>query len=218
MGSPTVNITTYLYLDNGTYGVGYNDDTPIGNALAISNSINASDITTSVYNLYQFDFDGTYRLVEDIKYCIELAVWNSTGTIDLTNYIAIGLDGASPTHGGVMNFYQSDNWYSIDGVDTLFYLYGLPITDHLVESWYGIFTVKGWNLVEEWFSHPEVFINSFNSSLGIFGLIGLFISIPIITFGLKGRYKYVILLGLVTLTIVFVILYTYSMLEFETWV
>jgi hypothetical protein len=118
-GSPTGNMTAYLYAHSGTYGT---SSVPTGSALATSGTVSIATLSAS-YTLVTFTFTGTnkYRLVKNTYYVITVQY----GGGDVSNRLRVGFDGSSPTHSGNGSRYQS-SWGAI-GQDLCFYVYADPI-------------------------------------------------------------------------------------------
>jgi hypothetical protein len=113
-GSPTGNITASLYAHTGTYGT---SSKPTGGALATSDNIDVSTLTTSL-QLITFTFSTPY-LMSATYFCIELEY---TGG-DVDNQVLLGYDNTSPTHGGNA-FHATSGGYSAEsGSDCCFYVY-----------------------------------------------------------------------------------------------
>jgi hypothetical protein len=118
-GSPTGTLHAKLYALTGTYGT---DGKPTGSALATSTT--ALSIATisafPTYTLYRFDFDGSYVMAANKHYVATVeATW---GTHDNSNYVNVGVDASSPTHGGNAS-YNDGSWGTEAGVDACFYVF-----------------------------------------------------------------------------------------------
>ena len=142
-GSPTGNIWAELYAHAGTYGT---SSVPTGSALATSNTIDISTLSTS-YTLVKFSFTGAnlYKLVNGTKYCI--AVRYTGG--DEYNSLYAGFDNTSPTHSGNAFYLSTVSWNSRgSGVDDCFYVY-------LVET----VGILNWFFMKEtWQKHDKLWI------------------------------------------------------------
>lgn len=115
-GTPTGAITAYLYAHTGTYGV---DGTPAGSPLATSSTIDAGTLTGS-YALYEFLFTDIITLSASTNYCIVVS-FAGGGESD---YVRVGWDASSPTHGG--NYFSStdgSSWSYEAAADICFYIY-----------------------------------------------------------------------------------------------
>lgn len=108
-GSPTGNMTAYLYAHTGTYGT---SSTPTGAAVATSNTI-PSDRVTAAYVEYEFVFDTPYELTDSTYYCIEI---DYTG--DASNYISI-YGNSTSVHDG--NRFDYDTGYNADLTEDLWF-------------------------------------------------------------------------------------------------
>lgn len=91
VGSATGNATAKLYAHSGTFGT---SSVPTGTALAASNVLDVSTLTTS-YQLIEFTFPWNYALVNATNYCVTLEY---TGTS--SDYVHVGYDASAAGHGG----------------------------------------------------------------------------------------------------------------------
>ena len=114
-GSPTGNITAKLYAHSGTLGT---SSVPTGAALATSNTVAASTLTTS-YQLISFPFPESnwFQFTANTNYVIALEY--SGG--DASNYVQVGYDSSSPSHGGNKSTFASAVWSAQSGHDCCFY-------------------------------------------------------------------------------------------------
>ena len=112
-GTPTGNVYAILYAHSGTYGT---SSVPTGGALATSDALDISSLTTS-YQLIELLFSSSYTMANSTKYCISIQY---TGG-DPASLIA-GADGSSPSHGGNAAYY-TDSWAAQAGIDVCFYVY-----------------------------------------------------------------------------------------------
>ena len=94
VGSPTGTATAKIWAHSGVFGI---SSIPTGSALATSDTVNVSTFGTSDA-LVAFNFTGANRisLVSGTHYIVGLK-YNSG---DASNYIQVGHDNSSPTHGG----------------------------------------------------------------------------------------------------------------------
>lgn len=123
-GSPTGNATIAVYAHSGTYGT---SSVPTGSALD-SVTLAVSSLTTS-YVLTEVALSGGYSLVLGTKYVVVI-----TYTGDASNYITVGTDNTTPTHGGNSAFFAG-SWSADNTQDHCFYVYGtLPKTETLVDT------------------------------------------------------------------------------------
>jgi len=115
-GSPTGNIIARLYAITGTHGV---NGKPTGSALASSNAVDSSTLSTTPSNaLVTFTFASPYTLLNGIPYVITCEFNGG----DASNKVIIVVDKTSPSHGG--NFsYSADylNWTASIDYDVCFY-------------------------------------------------------------------------------------------------
>jgi len=106
-----------LYACSGTPGV---NGIPTGGALAVSDTHNGSELTTTA-QLITFDFSGDeYDLLDGGNYCIAVMVLTLT-----SGKLQVGMDNSSPTHSGnaVKNI---GTWVSESSRDVCFYIYEAP--------------------------------------------------------------------------------------------
>ena len=120
VGSPTGNAHAVLYAMTGTYG---NNGKPTGSPLATSDNFDVSTLTTSL-QLIIFTFTGAQQYEMSASfYCIQIEN-PETGTIDDSNYLAVGWDSSSPSHDGNRCNWWNGAWSSNSSIDTCFYVYG----------------------------------------------------------------------------------------------
>ena len=119
--SPTGNATAQIYASTGTVGSGAK---PTGAALATSNNLDLSTLTTS-YVLYELTFGTPLEVTAGNDYCLVLV--NPASGVDATNYPIMGY-GANGTHSGNGCYYLNSAW-GAEVVDTIFYLYGTTAED-----------------------------------------------------------------------------------------
>lgn len=92
-GAPTGNAVSKLYAHSGTYGT---SSVPTGAALATSDNFNVATLSAAVHTLVPFTFSTPVSLVSGTNYVITVEY---TGG-DASNFIGVGSDNSSPTHGG----------------------------------------------------------------------------------------------------------------------
>lgn len=110
-GSPTGNITVYLYAHTGTYGT---SSLPTGAALITSDTVDISTISTK--SLIEFTFSTGYTTTNGTKYVISIVFSG-----DSSNYLLVSSDTSSPTHDGNLS-YDADGWTSVSAWDLCFYV------------------------------------------------------------------------------------------------
>jgi len=117
-GSPTGNAVAYLYAHTGTYGV---NGKPTGDPIATSDNLDVSTLTTSP-ELTTFTFSNLNKITLNSGTKYFVVVYYNGG--DINNYIDVGKDNSSPTHGGT-SVYSSDGstWNSSTSVNFCFYVY-----------------------------------------------------------------------------------------------
>jgi hypothetical protein len=114
-GSPTGSAYAKLYAHSGTFGT---SSVPTGSALATSSALDVSTTTTS-YVLYQLTFSTSYTMTASTYYVIVIEYTAGDGV----NFLEIGSDFTSPTHGGNACDYYSSAFHAYSSVDTCFYVY-----------------------------------------------------------------------------------------------
>lgn len=94
-GSPTGNAVAALYGHQGAYGTGGMGVDPI---LAVSDPVDISGVSTSVYEMVEFTFPSSQRVLleEDNPYIASVIFLGG----DASNYLVAGGDFSSPTHDG----------------------------------------------------------------------------------------------------------------------
>lgn len=121
-GSPTGYGHIAIYALTGTYGT---DSKPTGEPLAKSEVKDVSQISSAAYEWVTLNFNvsNQLKLTLNTKYCV---AWinPSSGTIDLDDYILVGVEHVAPMHEGNYAKYQNSAWD--DGTyDVDFYIYGV---------------------------------------------------------------------------------------------
>jgi hypothetical protein len=112
--APTGNVVAKVYAHSGTFGT---SSVPTGAALATSENVDVSDLTTTL-TLTDFEFKDEFTLVNTTKYVITLEYSGGDGS----NYVNVGTDTSSPSHGG--NFSTSTGtWSAVAGTDAVFFVY-----------------------------------------------------------------------------------------------
>lgn len=118
--SPTGSGYARLYASTGSAG----SRKPTGSVLATSSAFNIATLTTSSA-LVTFTFSTPYTLVAGTWYIITFLPPAETGE----NYICVGYDSSSPTHGGnASNTWDGSSWSTYSGEDFCFYTYVTPPT------------------------------------------------------------------------------------------
>ncbi|MBI4827219.1 MAG: hypothetical protein HY804_00115 [Nitrospinae bacterium] len=113
-GAPTGAVTARIYASAGTVGT---NAYPTGAALAVSNAIDASTLTTSMA-LYEFTFAAPYAMAAG-DYAVACAF--SGG--DAGNAVYAGVDDSAPSHGGNLFRLAPPSTYTTESaVDAVFYL------------------------------------------------------------------------------------------------
>ena len=116
VGSPTGNVYAKIYAHDGTYGV---SSVPTGSALATSDALSAASLTTS-YVLTTLSFTGANRIeLENSTYYVVVLEFSGG---DVSNYVGVGQDTSSSSHGG-NDGYSDDPWTPEADNDLCFYVY-----------------------------------------------------------------------------------------------
>jgi len=119
-GSPTGTVVAKLYAHSGTYGT---DSIPTGTALATSDPILVSSLAVDADTLYNFHFTGVNQITLTETYYVIAIEFTSTSS-DVNNYVGVGADNSSPSHGGnISNSVDGSTWTATAGVDAIFYVY-----------------------------------------------------------------------------------------------
>lgn len=112
--APTGTMAAKLYAVTGTFGT---NAAPTGGALATSDTINVSTLTTTLA-LVTFTFSTPFTMSSGTDYAVVVEYAGS----DATNLIAVGYDLVGSTHAGNMARLSSGSWASASG-DLCFYTY-----------------------------------------------------------------------------------------------
>ena len=123
VGSPVGELTARLYTLTGIFGT---SSVPVGAALASSSPMAIEDIGAGDFELVTFTFDGSFTVANGSQRCIICEV-SSVTLFDTSNYIQIGVDASSPTHGGNSIYYWNGGWVDEDNWDVIFYVYAAPV-------------------------------------------------------------------------------------------
>ena len=119
-GSPTGNVYSKIYAHTGDFGT---TGTPTGSAIAISDAIDVSTLSTS-YELVTFTFSGVNKInIENLtNYCVS----TSYGSGNSSNKIYTGATAGSGTADGNGAYLVLPTWYTDlgSGYDMCFYVYG----------------------------------------------------------------------------------------------
>lgn len=107
-----------LYAHTGTFGT---SSVPTGSPLATSSTALAVSTLTTTPTLVNFEFDGSFQLVNGTKYVIAIEYYDG-----LTNQsLQIGVDSTTPTHSGNSSRRLDNQSYVADStVDLIFYING----------------------------------------------------------------------------------------------
>ena len=117
LGSPTGNVTAYLYAATGTVGT---DAVGTGSPIATSSAIDITTISTSVA-LVTFTFTNPYDMVNGTSYAIVCEFLGG----DASNALIIYYDNSSPTHAGNKALINASSaWFASATQDSCFYIYG----------------------------------------------------------------------------------------------
>jgi hypothetical protein len=119
VGSPTGNATAIIYAHSGTFGT---SSVGTGSALATSATLDVSTLTTS-YALKDFTFSGGNKitLTNGTNYVV---VVNYAGGDGFSNYVHVGVDNSSSSHGGnQVERTGAGVWTANSSNDACFYVY-----------------------------------------------------------------------------------------------
>jgi len=110
---PVGSAKAQVFAHSGTFG---SSGIPTGSALATSNSITATDFSTSLVNV-TFDFATPFTTVNGTKYFIVFDYPDGVGI----NQLKVGSDVSSPTHAGNLALLQTSTWSALGGtLDNVF--------------------------------------------------------------------------------------------------
>lgn len=112
-GSPTGNAFAKLYAHSGTFGT---SSVPTGSPLATSEPFDVSTLGTSLA-LEDFEFSDRVTMTNTTKYVITVEYAGG----GLSNYVSLGSDLTSPSHGG--NVSRLNGSWASGGDDLCFYVY-----------------------------------------------------------------------------------------------
>jgi len=130
-GSPTGYAYAKVYAHDGTFGT---SSVPTGAALAISDGFEVSNIIAFQYSRIAFNFNKANKVTttDGTKYVVTIEYDNGAYS---TDYIRAGVDGTSPTHGGNLSTYDTDNgWTAYSDEDLCFYIYSNSPVNTLYEA------------------------------------------------------------------------------------
>lgn len=128
-GTPPGTMVAVLYTHSGTYGTGTPTGAYPGGALAISDTVSTSVLSTS-FALITFTFSGAnkYPMTNGANYFIGIR-YNDASS-NASNIVYVGMDTSSPTHAG--NFCRrndaTQNWVNQNTWDAPFYVYKDDVT------------------------------------------------------------------------------------------
>lgn len=113
IGSPTGNVLCTIRAHSGTYGT---SSVPTGAALATSAPIDSATIASGATTQHDFEFPTGTVLANGTNYC---AVFEFV-TGDASNYVRVGADTSSPTHGGNAATFDDPTWTASPTGDLVF--------------------------------------------------------------------------------------------------
>jgi len=109
-----------LYPHSGTFGT---SSVGTGSALATSDPIIFTDISSTTFTLYEFVFPVTYRLANTAYFVIQCEFNGG----DASHYLQFGYAVTTHTHSGNMCDLRSPSTWTADApYDACFYVYGNP--------------------------------------------------------------------------------------------
>lgn len=125
-GVLTGTVVAKLYASTGTLG---STAKPTGAALATSDTINASTLTSS-YVATTFNFSGANRITLSASTVYIITVWYPTGIGDVMD-AAAGYDASSPSGAG--NYSETgdagSNWTAFSSIDFIYAIYSASSTN-----------------------------------------------------------------------------------------
>ena len=113
-GTPGGTVSAKLYEHTGTFGT---SSLPTGSPIATSNTIDVTSLGS--WATVNFTFSTAPTITASTKYCI--VVDYSGG--DASNYLSVGADGSSPSHGGNKVTWTGSAWAYDTAYDIIFYVY-----------------------------------------------------------------------------------------------
>lgn len=128
-GTPTGNAHVDIYAHSGTFGT---SSVPTGSVLATSSNFDVSTLTGTP-TLYEILFTGANKitLTNATKYVWAFVSNNGNAS----NFVNIGIDITSPTHGGNWGDHFGGTWNAVAGGDLIFYVYGEAVGPTATASW-----------------------------------------------------------------------------------
>lgn len=123
VGSPTGNVTAYIYEHDGTYGSTSSPGlTP--SILATSDVLDIATLTTS-YQVIEIEYSGAEEISLTAATYYISAISYTGG--DVNNRLVVGLDATTPTHdGNKCKSTDGATWLVDDDEDICFYVEGTP--------------------------------------------------------------------------------------------
>lgn len=119
-GSPVGTLLLRIYDHSGSYGSGA---LPIGRSLAVSDSFNVANLTTTNTASY-INFTGPNAVTLNISQSYFLAVEYNSGSAN--NVVSLGIDNSSPTAAGNAAFMiTGSNTWVTSSADMCFEIYGV---------------------------------------------------------------------------------------------
>ena len=118
-GAPTGNVYAVLYAHTGTF---HTNGTPTGAALATSNAVDVSTLTTS-FALQDFTFASPYTTTPGTHYFVTVQYTGGDGS----NYLVVGVNTGTPAPSGNFAKYIPSSWTSATNIAVCFYVYSLAV-------------------------------------------------------------------------------------------
>lgn len=153
-GTPTGTAVAKIYDHSGSYGT---TSIPTGAALATSDNFDVASLTTtSAPREFVFSTTNKITLTSGANYVLTIEYSGGTAA----NYLMVGNDASSPTHGGNYSTLTGTTWTAVGGSDMNFYVY--TTDSHVIWK----FTASNSNAVTKLYSSTfsEMQSAAFNSA------------------------------------------------------
>lgn len=159
VGSPTGNVTAYIYEHDGTYGTGSSPGlTPL--VLATSDTLDIETEVTTSFQVLELAFSGAEKITLTSSTYYIVALKYSGG--DSGNRLVAAIDTTSSTHDGNKSKSTTGATWTVDATeDLIFYVYGddtLPIKINIGDTFKDVESIKI-NIGDSWKDVDSVNIN-----------------------------------------------------------
>ncbi len=111
-----------IYNMTGNYGI---TGKPSGNALAFSDLVSVTGISSSIWQLVTFSFSGINQIILTPNTAYAILVRSASNGFTSSYYISVGIDAVGATHSGNLFHYNTLDWQTVSTYDTCFYVYGI---------------------------------------------------------------------------------------------